>query len=220
MDWWASKEHGIPVDYYQIYWKICEPARGKSLTNPKSSSHITSLGNPPIEPDAEPCQWGPKGTTENLYYFDWNADNYWNTFYVWYKVRAVDTNGGKSGWSDAEYIYQPGCRKTLTPSLGIVQRGGEGSSPPSSLLSVSPNLTFASADIKYSLLMPSKVILTVHDISGKVVKTLVDDNVRAGLHTVNFHGTDEHERTLSSGIYFVRLSTETFTRTAKITLIR
>jgi uncharacterized delta-60 repeat protein len=59
------------------------------------------------------------------------------------------------------------------------------------------------------------VKLEVFDISGKLIKTLVNDNLTAGVYEINFHAAD-----LSSGTYFYQLTTNNFTETKKMVLIK
>ncbi|MDD5363175.1 MAG: T9SS type A sorting domain-containing protein, partial [Ignavibacteria bacterium] len=45
------------------------------------------------------------------------------------------------------------------------------------------------------------VNITVYDVRGKEVQTLVNEETTAGKHSVNFHSQN-----LSSGIYFTKMS--------------
>ncbi len=57
--------------------------------------------------------------------------------------------------------------------------------------------------------------LKVYDISGNEVATLVDEYREAGKHDVRFDGEN-----LASGIYFYKLSTESFVQVRKLILIK
>ncbi|MBM4157676.1 MAG: T9SS type A sorting domain-containing protein [Ignavibacteria bacterium] len=59
------------------------------------------------------------------------------------------------------------------------------------------------------------VTLKVYDISGREVKSLVNDIRTAGYHTVEFNASN-----LSSGIYFYTLKAGEFSKTLKMTLIK
>jgi flagellar hook assembly protein FlgD len=65
------------------------------------------------------------------------------------------------------------------------------------------------------------VSLKVYDITGKLVKTLVNDKKDAGYHSVVWHGKDETGKSVSSGIYIYKLTTnDGFTETKRMTLLR
>lgn len=64
------------------------------------------------------------------------------------------------------------------------------------------------------------VNLTIFNLIGQKLKTLVSEPLPAGSYLVNWDGTDEQGYNLSSGIYFYRLSTELFVDTKRLVLIR
>jgi flagellar hook assembly protein FlgD len=45
----------------------------------------------------------------------------------------------------------------------------------------------------------------VYDVAGRLVRTLVNGEVRTGTSTVVWDGTDHGKRAVASGIYFCRL---------------
>ncbi len=65
-----------------------------------------------------------------------------------------------------------------------------------------------------------KVTVTVYDVTGARVRTLVDEPAKAGLHTVVWDGRDARGMAVGSGIYFYRLSTPAHTLTRKMVLLK
>ncbi|MCK4305478.1 MAG: T9SS type A sorting domain-containing protein, partial [Candidatus Eisenbacteria sp.] len=51
----------------------------------------------------------------------------------------------------------------------------------------------------------SPVLLSIHDATGRLVRTLVDGPSSAGMHTISWDGTDPSGRSVTSGIYFYQL---------------
>jgi flagellar hook assembly protein FlgD len=49
--------------------------------------------------------------------------------------------------------------------------------------------------------------VTVYDVTGRLVRILADGVAEAGEHHVAWDGKDAHGRTVSSGLYFCRLTT-------------
>jgi hypothetical protein len=69
--------------------------------------------------------------------------------------------------------------------------------------------------IRYELAEKSAVKLQVIDNTGKQVALLVDGNNAAGVYEVSFNGAN-----LASGIYFYKLTTEKFSETKKMILLK
>ena len=78
-----------------------------------------------------------------------------------------------------------------------------------------PNPFNPSTTISYYLPENSFVTLKVFDIVGNEVATLVNDELSAGKHEVEFNGEG-----LTTGIYFYQLRTEDFVQTKKILLLK
>jgi hypothetical protein len=64
------------------------------------------------------------------------------------------------------------------------------------------------------------VSLVVHNVNGQVVRTLVDGRMTAGPHAVVWDGTDEDGKSLSSGVYFARLTADGEKAFTKMTLLK
>lgn len=78
-----------------------------------------------------------------------------------------------------------------------------------------PNPFNPSTKIKFALAKNENVSLTVFDITGKNIQTLVNSNLIAGEYEVDFNAMN-----LSSGIYYYRLTTGSFVETKKMNLIK
>ena len=78
-----------------------------------------------------------------------------------------------------------------------------------------PNPFNPTTQITYQLPRQSDVRLEVFDMNGRQVATLVNQNMSAGTHSVNFDASD-----LSSGIYMYRLQAGSTVLTRKLTLVK
>ena len=78
-----------------------------------------------------------------------------------------------------------------------------------------PNPFATTTTIGYELAAPGRVRLTVYDLLGREVATLVDGARPAGRHTVSFDA-----RGLASGAYIYRIHTSAFMRSALMTVSR
>jgi len=64
------------------------------------------------------------------------------------------------------------------------------------------------------------VSLRVFDVSGRVVRTLVDGHQAEGARSITWNGTNDRGQSVASGIYFYRMSAPGFTETKKMVLLR
>ncbi len=64
-----------------------------------------------------------------------------------------------------------------------------------------PNPFNSSTQISFQLSGSHKVILTIFDLLGNPVQTLVNKELRQGKHTLNWDGNDDNNQLISSGCY-------------------
>tara|TARA_B100001093_G_scaffold410841_1_gene400228 strand:+ start:4791 stop:6584 length:1794 start_codon:yes stop_codon:yes gene_type:complete len=74
--------------------------------------------------------------------------------------------------------------------------------------------------IQYDIQFDSHVKLEIHDISGRKVRTLLDERQTAGSKSVQWDAQDVHGRTISSGIYLYTLETPEYTKTNKMVFLK
>jgi len=78
-----------------------------------------------------------------------------------------------------------------------------------------PNPFNPTTVIEYQLPQSAQVRLQVYDMSGRQVAELVNEQVSAGLHTINFDASN-----LSSGVYMYRLQAGSTMLTRKLTVVK
>lgn len=78
-----------------------------------------------------------------------------------------------------------------------------------------PNPFNPSTTIKYQISQPGKVMLSVYDMSGKEVASLVNEFKEAGYYSVSFNASD-----LSSGVYLYTLTSGNSQITKKLSLVK
>jgi len=67
-----------------------------------------------------------------------------------------------------------------------------------------PNPFSPSTTIQYSIAKTGFVGITVFDVAGRAVRTLVNGSIPAGFHSVVWDGRDDHGASVASGIYFCK----------------
>jgi hypothetical protein len=88
------------------------------------------------------------------------------------------------------------------------------------LASAQPNPFNPATLVTYETVARDRVELRVYDVSGRLVRTLVDGAVDPGVHSTLFDGRDASGHELASGTYFLRLESAGKRETQKIALIR
>jgi hypothetical protein len=96
------------------------------------------------------------------------------------------------------FIDRPEFATHLYVTSGVE---GDGTGSPAPELSrIWPNPVSPSATIRYSVPQASPVTLTLYDVQGREVATLVDTHLEPGGYTCAIRADD-----LSNGVYFLRL---------------
>lgn len=100
----------------------------------------------------------------------------------------------------------------------------EGSNEPyADLVSLSqnyPNPFNAATVIQFSLSQPRQVKLEIFNILGRKVSEPVNSRFEAGIHEVEWDGTNSSGHPVATGVYFYRISSETFLQTKKMVLLK
>ncbi|UCE65806.1 MAG: right-handed parallel beta-helix repeat-containing protein, partial [Candidatus Zixiibacteriota bacterium] len=78
-----------------------------------------------------------------------------------------------------------------------------------------PNPFNASTTIRFVLLEPNDAKITIYDLLGREVQTLLDQYKQAGIHTTTFDASD-----LPSGVYFYKLQAGDAVKTKRMVLLK
>jgi len=74
--------------------------------------------------------------------------------------------------------------------------------------------------ISFSLKDKSEVSLTVFDIKGRTVKTLIKEELGRGEHNVSWNGVDSSGKSCSSGIYFYKICVGEAQKSGRMVLLK
>ena len=83
-----------------------------------------------------------------------------------------------------------------------------------------PNPFNASTTITYQLVQPGNVSLTIYNVLGQNVATLVDRFQDVGEYSVEWNGRNSSGQTVSSGMYFYRITAGNASATRKMMLLK
>ena len=88
------------------------------------------------------------------------------------------------------------------------------------LSNIYPNPFNPSTTIEYALDISSDVSLHIYDMQGRIVKTLVSNNLDAGTHSIVWNGLNDNGVQVSSGMYLVRMEANGQAYQQAITLLK
>jgi len=85
-----------------------------------------------------------------------------------------------------------------------------------------PNPFNSTIQFKYSVPVnfTDKIEVSIYNLLGQKVCTLLDEKVTPGFHKIKWDGTDSNRRAVSSGLYFIQMKGGKFRKTQKILLIK
>jgi len=83
-----------------------------------------------------------------------------------------------------------------------------------------PNPFNASTNISFTIPNKSLVKLTIFDILGNKIKTLLHDEMFQGKYTIQWNGTNDDNSIVSSGVYLIKLETNNFSNSIKAVLLK
>lgn len=66
----------------------------------------------------------------------------------------------------------------------------------------------------------SPVSLRIYDLSGRLVRTLVDEELPRARHHVRWNGRDDGGQTVAAGVYFYRLAAPGVRETKRMVLLK
>ncbi|HKB86818.1 MAG TPA: YCF48-related protein [Ignavibacteriaceae bacterium] len=138
------------------------------------------------------------GTTSQSHTYDY-IDNLSDFNYrgkIYYRLKQVDYDGSLNYSSTESVIYEP------KPNDFALDQNY-------------PNPFNPATSIKFSMPEGAHVKLTVYDLLGNEVETLLDQYKPAGTYSVKFNGSE-----LTSGIYIYRLQAGDFVSTKRMALIK
>lgn len=92
---------------------------------------------------------------------------------------------------------------------------------PSALsLSAYPNPFSGSATISFALTQSQKVSINIYDMNGRLIKTLVNEQMNPGIHQLTWNARDDNESTVASGIYLLKIQSGSNMETKKISVFK
>ena len=83
-----------------------------------------------------------------------------------------------------------------------------------------PNPFNPATTIEFSIANDSHVNLSIYNVKGQLVRTLVDEFKINNHYKIVWDGKNDHGIPVASGVYFYRLETDSFSESKKLILMR
>jgi hypothetical protein len=83
-----------------------------------------------------------------------------------------------------------------------------------------PNPFLQTTIIRYSIACPSHISLKIYSLAGETVRTLINEQQKAGYYTIHWDGKDNNGNRVAPGIYFYRLEAGEFKASKKLVILR
>lgn len=149
-----------------------------------------------------------EGTTDEFRQYSFLDETVSGTDVVYYYLRQVDLNGTATRSNVIEIALAPTgvLEQTLPLATALNQNY--------------PNPFNPETTIRFDLATEASVSLRVYDISGQVVRTLVQGSLPAGSYTELWDGRNASGVRVGSGIYFYELRAGSYSSMKKMTLLQ
>ena len=83
-----------------------------------------------------------------------------------------------------------------------------------------PNPFNPSTTLRYALPKQSEIKITIYDMIGRKVRTLVNSSQNAGYRSVIWDATDDNGKPVSAGIYLYQIQADEYINTKKMVLLK
>ncbi len=83
-----------------------------------------------------------------------------------------------------------------------------------------PNPFNPSTTISFETAIKSEVKLSIYNLLGQQVRVLLNEELPGGIHFINWDSNDEYGNSVSSGIYFYKLTAGSYSLSKKMLLLK
>ncbi len=125
----------------------------------------------------------------------------------------VIQQGGNTIWRRFTQIYRPDTITSITPSTENILASHE-------LYQNYPNPFNSTTNVKFSIANSTIVSIKIYNILGKEIKTLLNNFLSSGQHSIKWDGTDERGNILPGGIYFMNMAADSYHKSIKTILLK
>ncbi len=124
-------------------------------------------------------------------------------------ITFIDSTGFATGGNGSLYVYHPAVSNDeASVELPILD------------FNCYPNPFNPETTISFNNPQNGRISLSIYNIKGQLVKTLLDEEIAVGTHSIVWNGTNEKGNSVTSGIYFTKITTTSSSLTKKMILLK
>ena len=222
---WEEEVTGSKVQIWHR-WRNTGQSWSPSFNIVSDTSSNKIARSPVMEDDFALFSQGDSSAPSDIYYNIWLPPDWagWVNFsetpassnYPHIAVHEWDCITTLNGiWTegDSPGPYEVRYKSTSfgIPCLGGPQSAGESATVPRQfrLFQNSPNPFHSTTKILYHLPKTGLVTLHIYDLSGRLVRNLINGEQKGGVYNISWNGRDDIGKKVSSGVYFYRLVADT-----------
>ncbi len=124
-------------------------------------------------------------------------------------ITFIDSTGFATGGNGSLYVYHPAVSNDeASVEVPILD------------FNCYPNPFNPETTISFNNPQNGRISLSIYNIKGQLVKTLIDEEIAAGTHNFVWNGTNEKGISVTSGIYFAKITTTSTSLTKKMILLK
>jgi hypothetical protein len=128
-----------------------------------------------------------------------------------------------AGLEDVEdfYIYLESVMTSITDDGTVSISHDEGTLPKQfALYPAYPNPFNPTTTLRYELPEDAIVNITIYDMVGRIIRTLVNDSQTAGYKSIQWNATNDRNEPVSTGLYLYTIQAGKFRQTEKMVLLK
>ena len=228
-----SSMHGIYESTFMVtahtedinIWFDSQPVSGYSIDNLHPGTPMSLVYS--HDPGAVSLSWsGPEDedfSHHNIYRQDIASSDpaiVFTTVDSFYVDQEVTDAGAHEYWVTA--VDLSGLESEASNSVSAVLSADENLGLPTefALKQNYPNPFSPSTQIQYALPEETRVVISIYDLMGRKVRTLVNDVQDAGYRTVIWNSTNNMGRLVSAGVYIYSIQAGDFVQNRKMVLMK
>ncbi len=199
---------GAAVDFtsessYHVLWWEHQRARGSCDSPVEWSTVVGHAEDPAYDEDIGPTEVGVYGEIERLCYGETRLPAAaYDCRFALTEESFHQSGDGEGNWATVLVCdtlrFETGCRA-----------GAGGKHVPQEMLAgrFSPNPFRGESCLRFRLMNPGEVDFTLHEVSGRLVRSVGMGALPAGDHVLVWDGRDSRGRLVAEGVYLYRLRT-------------